>query len=43
MKDVFPSDTKKNPKDCMEVTLRSGKELEEKINEKKKTQEKKHT
>ena len=23
----FPNDTKKNPKDCMEVTLRSGKEL----------------
>ena len=27
-KDVFPSDTKKNPKDCMVVQLRSGKELE---------------
>ena len=27
-KDVFPSDTKKNPKDCMAVQLRSGKELE---------------
>ena len=26
-KDVFPSDTKKNPKDCMVVQLRSGKEL----------------
>ena len=26
-KDSFPSDTKKNPKDCMEVILRSGKEL----------------
>ena len=23
----FPSDTKKNPKDCMAITLRSGKEL----------------
>ena len=23
----FPSDTKKNPKDCMVVTLRNGKEL----------------
>ena len=23
----FPSDTKKNPKDCMVITLRSGKEL----------------
>ena len=30
MKDAFPSDTKKNPKDCMAVQLRSGKELEEK-------------
>ena len=28
MKDTFPSDTKKNPKDCMAVQLRSGKELE---------------
>ena len=27
-KDAFPSDTKKNPKDCMVVQLRSGKELE---------------
>ena len=27
-KDAFPSDTKKNPKDCMAVELRSGKELE---------------
>ena len=30
MKYAFPSDTKKNPKDCMAVQLRSGKELEEK-------------
>ena len=30
MKDAFPSDTKKNLKDCMAVQLRSGKELEEK-------------
>ena len=29
-KDAFPSDTKKNPKDCMAVQLRSGKKLEEK-------------
>ena len=29
MKDVFPSDTKKNPKDCMAVQLISGKDLEE--------------
>ena len=27
-KDAFPSDTKKNPKDCMAVTLRSGREFE---------------
>ena len=30
MKDAFPSDTKKNPKDCMAVQLRSGKDLEKK-------------
>ena len=29
-KDAFPSDTKKNPKDCMAIHLRSGKELEKK-------------
>ena len=39
-KDAFLSDIKKNPKDCMAVTLRSGKELEERRNEKKKTEEK---
>ena len=27
-KDSFPSDTKKNPKDCMAVTLRSGREFQ---------------
>ena len=27
-KDSFPSDTKKNPKDCMAITLRSGRELQ---------------
>ena len=26
-KDSFPSDTKKNSKDCMAITQRSGKEL----------------
>ena len=26
-KDAFPSDTKKNPKDCMIITLRSGREI----------------
>ena len=30
------SDTKKNPKDCMEITLRSGRELENIEEEKKK-------
>ena len=30
MKDAFPSDTKKNLKDCMVVQLKSGKDLEEK-------------
>ena len=41
-KDAFPSDTRKNPKDCMAVTLRSGRELEERRVEKKDTEEKKH-
>ena len=27
-KDASPSDTRKNPKDCMVVTLRSGREIE---------------
>ena len=27
-KDSFPSDTKKNPKDCMTITLRSDKEVQ---------------
>ena len=35
-KDAFPSDTKKNPKDRMAMTLRSGRELEEIRNENKK-------
>ena len=34
MKDAFPSDTKKNPKDCMAVQLRKGKELEKEKSEK---------
>ena len=34
MKDAFPSDTKKNPKDCMAVQLRSGKELDKEKSEK---------
>ena len=34
IKDAFPSDTKKNTKDCMVVQLRSGKELEKEKSEK---------
>ena len=34
MKDAFPSDMTKNPKDCMAVQLRSGKELEKENSEK---------
>ena len=34
-KDAFPSNTKKNPKDCMVGTLRSGREIEG-INDKEK-------
>ena len=41
-KDAFLSDTRKNLKDCMAVTLRSGRELEERRNEKKETEEEKH-
>ena len=41
-KDSFPSDTSNNSKDCMAVTLRSGRELEERRNEKKETEEEKH-
>ena len=41
-KDSFPSDTRKDPKDYMVVTLRNGKELEEKRVEKKDTEEEKY-
>ena len=41
-KDSFPSDTNKNSKDCMAVSLKSGRELEERRNEKKETEEEKH-
>ena len=41
-KDAFPSDTRKNLKDCMNITLRSGKELEERRVERKDIKEKKH-
>ena len=41
-KDAFPSDTKKNPKDRMAMTLRSGREFENrKEDEKMKTEEEK--
>ena len=39
-KDSFPSDTKNNPKNCMVVTLRSGREFEN-INVDEKTEEEK--
>ena len=38
-RDSFPSDTKKNPKDCMAVTLRSGKKLQEREEAEKKKNE----
>ena len=38
-KGTFPSDTHKNPKDCMEIQLRSGKDL----NSNKKTERKEET
>ena len=41
-KDAFPSDTRKNPKDCMAINLRSSKELDERRNAKKETKEEKH-
>ena len=41
-KDSFPSDTNKNLKDCMAITLRSGRELKKRRNEKKETEEEKH-
>ena len=42
-RDSIPSDTKKNPKDCMEINMRSGRELEkrkEEENEKTEKEEK---
>ena len=38
-KDSFPSDTRKNPRDCMTLMLRSGRELDERRGEKKDTRE----
>ena len=40
-KDSFPSDTIKNPKDCMAVTLRSGRELDERRVERTNSEEEK--
>ena len=42
-KDSFQSDTRKDPRDCMVVTLRSGRELEERRVEKKDTYEENYT
>ena len=36
----FPSDTKKNPKDCMSITLKSGRELKKREEEERKQIEK---
>ena len=38
-KDAFPNDTRKDPKDCMVGTLRSGREIEGRKEEEKKTEE----
>ena len=40
-KDSFPSDTRKNPKECMIVILRSGRELDERRVEKRDSKEEK--
>ena len=40
-KDSFPSDTRKNPKDCMAVILKSGRALNERRIEKRDTEEEK--
>ena len=40
-KDSFPTDTRKNPKDCMAVILRSGRELDERRGEKRDIDEEK--
>ena len=41
LKDSFPSDTRKNPKGCKAVILRSGKDLDEMRGEKRDTEEEK--
>ena len=40
-KDAFPRDTKKNPKDCMVVTLRSGRNIEGRKERENETEEEK--
>ena len=40
-KDAFPSDTRKNPKDCIVITLRNGREIEGRKKKEKKIEEKK--
>ena len=40
-KDVFPSHTKKNPKDCKVVTMRSGRKIEGRKEKDKKIEEEK--
>ena len=40
-KDAFLSDRRKNPKDCMVVTLRSGRKIESKKEKEKKIEEEK--
>ena len=40
-KDTFSDDTKKNPKDCMVVTLRSGRDIEGRKKRENKTEEEK--
>ena len=40
-KDSFPRETRKNPKDCMAVILRNGRELDERRGEKRDTKKEK--
>ena len=40
-KDSFPSDTRKNPRDCMTIVMRSGRELDERKGEKREIEEEK--
>ena len=40
-KDAFPNDTKKNPKDCMVVTLKNGRDIEGRKEKEKKIEKEK--